>query len=124
MDVVVADIPPRFGMLLSRSWGEKLKGTLQLDFSYATILVFSQLRKLYQEKKMKYMITSKEKPLNHPINYVHTDLESFVLYSDSFNDVNSQLVEVEDILETTEKFRSILDQERRKLDSTAEKSAF
>jgi len=28
MDVVVADVPPRFGMLLSRSWGEKLKGTL------------------------------------------------------------------------------------------------
>ena len=47
MDVVVADIPPRFGMLLSRSWGEKLKGTLQLDFSYATIPVFGQMRKLY-----------------------------------------------------------------------------
>lgn len=30
MDVVVADIPPRFGMLLSRSWGAKLKGTPQL----------------------------------------------------------------------------------------------
>jgi len=43
---------------------------------------------------MKYMITSKEKPINHLINYVHTDLESFVFYSDSFNDVNSQLVEV------------------------------
>ena len=28
MDVVVADIPPRFGMLLSRSWGAKMKGTL------------------------------------------------------------------------------------------------
>jgi len=28
MKVVVVDIPPRFGMLLSRSWGEKLKGTL------------------------------------------------------------------------------------------------
>ena len=24
MDVVVADIPTRFGMILSRSWGEKL----------------------------------------------------------------------------------------------------
>ena len=24
MDVVVADIPPKYGMLLSRSWGEKL----------------------------------------------------------------------------------------------------
>jgi len=51
------------------------------------------------------MITSKEKPVNHPINYVHTDLESFVLYSESFNDVNSQVVEVEDIPEITEIFR-------------------
>ena len=75
MDVVFADVPPRFGMLLSRSWGEKLKGTIQLDFSYATILVFGQLRKLYREKKMKYMITSKEKPISHPINVVHTDLK-------------------------------------------------
>jgi len=77
-DVVVADIPPWLGLLLSRSWGAKLKGTLQLDFSYATIPVFGQLRKLYREKKMQYMITSKEKPLNHPIDVVHTDLELFV----------------------------------------------
>jgi len=28
MDVVVADIPPKYGMLLSRSWGEKLQGSL------------------------------------------------------------------------------------------------
>jgi hypothetical protein len=28
MDVVVADIPLTFGMLLSRSWAAKLKGTL------------------------------------------------------------------------------------------------
>lgn len=93
MDVVVVDIPPRFGMLLSILWGAKLKGTLQFDFSYATIPVFGQLRKLYREKKMKYMITSKVKPVNHPINAIHKDLESFVLYSDSgFNDVNIQLV--------------------------------
>jgi hypothetical protein len=31
MDVVVMNIPPKYGMLLSRSWGAKLKGTLQLD---------------------------------------------------------------------------------------------
>ena len=30
MDVVVADITPRFGMLLSRSWGEILKGQCNL----------------------------------------------------------------------------------------------
>ena len=28
MDVVVADVPHRFGMLLSRSWATKLQGTL------------------------------------------------------------------------------------------------
>jgi hypothetical protein len=42
MDVVVANIPPKYGMLLSRSWGAKLKGTLQLDMSYATVPVFGQ----------------------------------------------------------------------------------
>eukprot|EP00253_Pinus_taeda_P021279 PITA_21279 len=51
MDVVVVDIPPRFGMLLSKSWGEKIKGTMQLDFSYATIPMFGQMKKLYQEQK-------------------------------------------------------------------------
>jgi hypothetical protein len=33
MDIVVTDIPPKYGMLLSMSWGAKLKGTLQLDMS-------------------------------------------------------------------------------------------
>jgi hypothetical protein len=60
MDVVVADIPPKYGMLLSRSWGAKLKGTLQLDMSYATIPVFGQQRRLYRETLMKYMVSSQE----------------------------------------------------------------
>lgn len=125
MDVFVAYIPPRFGILLSRSWGEKLKRSLKLDFSYATIPMFRQMRKLYREKNMKYMITSKEKPMNHPINYVYIDLEPFVLYSDSgFNGVNSQLAEVEDIPEITENFRAVLHQERQRLESTAELSTF
>ena len=42
MDIVVADIPPKYGMLLSCSWGENLQGSLQLDMSYATISVFGQ----------------------------------------------------------------------------------
>ena len=28
MDIVVADIPPKFGLLLSRSWGKRLGGTI------------------------------------------------------------------------------------------------
>jgi hypothetical protein len=31
MDIVAADVPPKFGMLLSRSWIKKLGGTLQMD---------------------------------------------------------------------------------------------
>ncbi len=122
MDVVVADIPPRFGMLLSRSWGAKIKGTMQLDFSYATILVFGPMRKLYQAQKMKYMITSKEKPINHLINYVHTDLESFVLYSDSFNETDSQLVAVDDIPEIAENFRDVLKKESQEQGNTIQQT--
>jgi hypothetical protein len=40
MDIVVADVPPKFGMLLSRSWIKILGGTLQMDLTYATIPVF------------------------------------------------------------------------------------
>jgi hypothetical protein len=40
MDIMVVDVPPKFGMLLSRSWIKRLGGTLQMDLSYATIPVF------------------------------------------------------------------------------------
>ena len=42
MDVVVADVPSKFGMLLSRWWETKLKGILQMNLSYATIPVFGE----------------------------------------------------------------------------------
>ena len=46
MDIVVADVPPKYGILLSRSWGAKLQGTMQMDMTYATIPVFNQTRRL------------------------------------------------------------------------------
>ena len=50
MDVVVADITPKFGRLLSISWAKNVGGTLQMDLSYATILVFGgENRRLYRE---------------------------------------------------------------------------
>ena len=42
MDIVVADIPPKYGMLLSRSWGAKLQGSLQMDMSYAPSLFLTK----------------------------------------------------------------------------------
>ena len=50
MDIVVEDIPPKFGMLLSRSWMKKLRGTLQMDMSFETIPVFGvEFKRLYTE---------------------------------------------------------------------------
>ena len=63
MDIVVADIPSIFGMLLSRSWSKKLGGTLQMDMSYATILVFGgEFRRLYRETQMAYIINDQHNP--------------------------------------------------------------
>jgi len=81
MDIVVADIPSKYAMLLSRSWGTKLQGSLQLDMSYATISIFSQPKKLYRDTLMKYVVSSKEKPQNFPIYLVHSDMDSFILYN-------------------------------------------
>ena len=55
MDIVVADISPKFGMLLSRSWAKRVGGILQMDISYATIPVFGgDFRRLYKEVQMAY----------------------------------------------------------------------
>ena len=62
MDVVVADIPPKFGMLLSRSWNSKLKGTLQMDMKYTTIPLFGGNNRLYREKSLDYVVSSRYKP--------------------------------------------------------------
>ena len=44
---------------------------------------------------MKFMISSKERPNNHPIHVVHIDLESFILYSDLNSiDDDSQIVHI------------------------------
>jgi hypothetical protein len=40
MDIVVSDIPPKFDMLLSRTWAKKVGGSLQMDLTYATIPFF------------------------------------------------------------------------------------
>jgi ribonuclease HI len=94
MDVVVVEIPPKYGMLLTRSWGAKLRGTLQLDMSYATIPVFGQQRRLYRETLMKYMVNSQEKPHNYPLYSTYFDLDSFILYNDgNTKEKNPQLGE-------------------------------
>ena len=84
MDVVVADIPARFGMLLSRSWGAKLGGVLKLDFTYAIIPVFNgEERRLYRETRF-VKTTCKKDAGNSPIYSQETeDLSCFMMHEDA-----------------------------------------
>jgi ribonuclease HI len=80
MDIMVADVPPKFGMLLSRSWIKRLGGTLQMDLTYATIPVFGgEHRRLYREAQLAYIISDEADPTNHPIFALDTDLGSNLL---------------------------------------------
>jgi hypothetical protein len=101
MDIIVVYIPPKYGMLLSRSWGAKMKGTLQLDMSYANIPVFGQQRRLYRETMMKYMVSSQENPHNYPLYFARSDLDSFILYNDGDLEEQITLLE-EDTLDSKE----------------------
>jgi ribonuclease HI len=112
MDVVVADIPSKYGMLLSRSWVAKLRGTLQLDMSYATIPVFRQQRRLYRETLMKYMVSSQEKPHNYPLYFAHSDLDSFILYNDG--DTKEQITQLEEDTSGPDEGQEIIEVERKK----------
>ena len=83
MDVVVAYIPPKFGVLLSRSWTSKLKASLQMDVSYASIPVQDGSRRLYSEKRTPYVVSSQVKPEIHHIYAVDTDLGSSIFFNDT-----------------------------------------
>ena len=80
MDIVVAYISPKFGMLLSRSWEKRVGGTLQMDLSYATILVFEgEFKRLYREVQMAYFVSDSKHPNNHPIYSIDENLGSCML---------------------------------------------
>jgi hypothetical protein len=80
MDIVVANVPPKFGMLLLRSWIKKLRGTLQMDLTYATIPVFGEEhRRLYKEAQLAYIVSDESNPTNHPIFALDTNLGSSLL---------------------------------------------
>ena len=80
MDIVVADVPPKFRMLLSRGWIKRLGGTLQNDLSYATVPVFGgKIRRLYIEEQLVYIISDEKNPYNHPIYVVDTDFGARIL---------------------------------------------
>eukprot|EP00253_Pinus_taeda_P002724 PITA_02724 len=84
MDVVVADIPARFGMLLSRSWGAKLGGVLKLDFTYAVIPIFcGEERRLYRETRFVKTITKNEASNSPVYSLEKDDFACFMLHDNA-----------------------------------------
>lgn len=78
MDVVVVDIPARFGMLLSRSWGAKLGGVMKLDFTYDIIPVFvGEERRLYRE--IRFVNTIAKNGANNSLCTIKKKMISLVL---------------------------------------------
>ncbi len=80
MDIVVADIPLKFGMLLSRAWAYKLGGNLQMDLSYAIVPIFNgETKRLYRETKYAFNVSNANAARNHPIYGVEQDLGCYML---------------------------------------------
>jgi len=85
MDIVVADVPPKFGMLLRRSWIKRFGGNLKMDLSYATIPVFGgEHKRLYREAQLAYIISDERNSTNHLIYAVDTDSGSSILHLTEF----------------------------------------
>ena len=83
MDIIVADIPPKFSFLLSWSWSKRLGGTLQMDLTCATIPMFGgDTKRLYRENQLAYIISKESLSINHTIYAVDTDFGSCILQID------------------------------------------
>ena len=76
MDIVVEDMPPKFSILLYRSWMEKLNGEMKKNMSYITFSVFGgETRRLHHEPLMQFMISNKDKLVNHLEYTVQCDFD-------------------------------------------------
>lgn len=81
MDVIVIDVPDTWGMLLSRQWAATLGGSIQLDWTYATIPASEHsLVKLYREHEKKYHVEDPKKP-NNEFVYHTNSVGNYAIYS-------------------------------------------
>ena len=56
MTILVVDIPPRYGMLLSRKWSATMGGRLQCDLYFSTFHVNNKAIKVTREPRVNHMV--------------------------------------------------------------------
>jgi hypothetical protein len=80
MDVVVADVPSNYGILLLITWERKLGRKMYMDMTYSTVPIFGgENKRLYRETKFDYVVSDQNNPVNHPIYAVYEDLGCCIL---------------------------------------------
>lgn len=85
VDIVVADITTRFSILLSRSSGSNIGGSIKLDLMCATIPIFSgEERWLYRESRFIKIVTRYDFSRNSLVYGNERDLSSLMLGEDDF----------------------------------------
>lgn len=76
MDIVVVDLPPSYGMLLSRKFSSSLSGTIQMDLSFASIPnPEGRLVRIMREPKKPFHVEKATRQVNRsgrvsPIYYI------------------------------------------------------
>jgi len=85
IDIVVANIQARFGMLLSRSWGSNIGGSIKLDLTYVTIPIFGREEiRLFRESRFVKTITRADCSDNAPMYNTERDISCLMLEEDKF----------------------------------------
>ena len=70
MDILVIDVPDKWGMLLSRKFGATLGGSIQMDWTYATVPASKDsLVKLHTKKEQRHHVENPGNPSNEYVNY-------------------------------------------------------
>ena len=65
MDILVIDVPDKWGMLLSRKWDVYLGGSIQMDWTYAIVpLSEYTMVNFHSEKEKKHHVENPKKPSN------------------------------------------------------------
>lgn len=74
-NITVVDVPPNYGMLLSRQWSNLIGGHVQLDLSYTTIPVNGHEVRIEREPCSSYIIEDVE--MTDPICFIQSDMDKF-----------------------------------------------
>lgn len=97
-NIVVTDIPPKFGMLLLRSCCARLGGSLQIDISYATIPVYGgEHLRLYREVRFINTVCKANQGINHPTYAIDQDFGCFTLAA---NELPNPQISIEETMNT------------------------